>query len=71
MSKADFPEEYRKMVQKVAMVFQGRTQELIDILTEQMEKAAEALNFESAARIRDQIAGLKSLNADQKVSLAR
>lgn len=63
------PEEYRKIVQKIAMVFQGRSQELIDILIEQMEKAAEALNFESAARIRDQIAGLKSLNADQKVSL--
>ena len=63
------PEEYRKTVQKVAMVFQGRTQELIDILTEQMHKSAEALNFESAARIRDQLAGLKSLNADQKVSL--
>ncbi|MEI2581886.1 excinuclease ABC subunit UvrC [Scytonema sp. PRP1] len=63
------PEEYRKIVQKIAMVFQGRSQELIDILAEQMHKSAEALNFESAARIRDQIAGLKSLNADQKVSL--
>nr|WP_211175923.1 excinuclease ABC subunit UvrC [Brasilonema sp. UFV-L1] len=63
------PEEYRKTVQKVAMVFQGRSQELIDILTEQMHKAAEAENFESAARIRDQIIGLKSLSADQKVSL--
>lgn len=63
------PEEYRKTVQKVAMVFQGRAQELIDILSDQMQKSAEALNFESAARIRDQIAGLKSLNADQKVSL--
>ncbi len=63
------PEEYRKTVQKVAMVFQGRTQELIDILTIQMQKSAEALNFESAARIRDQIAGLKSLNANQKVAL--
>ncbi|HEY9799405.1 MAG TPA: excinuclease ABC subunit UvrC [Leptolyngbyaceae cyanobacterium] len=63
------PEEYRKTVQKVAMVFQGRTQELIDILSEQMQKAAEALNFEVAARIRDQIGGLKSLTAEQKVSL--
>ncbi len=63
------PEEYRKTVQKVAMVFQGRTQELIDILTAQMQTAAEALNFELAARIRDQISGLKSLTADQKVSL--
>lgn len=63
------PEEYRKIVQKIAMVFQGRTQELIDILTQQMNAAAENLNFESAARIRDQISGLKSLTADQKVSL--
>jgi excinuclease ABC subunit C len=67
--KLILPEEYRKIVQKIAMVFQGRSQELIDILAEQMHKSAEAENFESAARIRDQIAGLKSLNADQKVSL--
>jgi excinuclease ABC subunit C len=63
------PEEYRKIVQKVAMVFQGRTQELIEILTTQMQTAAASLNFESAARIRDQITGLKSLTAQQKVSL--
>ncbi|MEP0802495.1 excinuclease ABC subunit UvrC [Funiculus sociatus] len=63
------PEEYHKTVQKVAMVFQGRTGELIDILTAQMEQAAAELNFEAAARKRDQIAGLKSLTADQKVSL--
>jgi excinuclease ABC subunit C len=63
------PEEYRKTVQKIAMVFQGRGNELIDILTESMHKQAEALNFEAAARYRDQISGLKSLTADQKVSL--
>ncbi|WP_414527740.1 excinuclease ABC subunit UvrC [Nodularia chucula] len=63
------PSEYRQTVQKVAMVFQGRTQELLDILTKQMQTAAEELNFELAARIRDQISGLKSLTADQKVSL--
>ena len=64
------PEDYHKIVQKVAMIFQGRTRELTDILTAQMEQAAEALNFEQAARIRDQIAGLKLLGADQKVSMA-
>jgi excinuclease ABC subunit C len=63
-------EEYHKIVKKVAMVFQGRTQELIDMLSEQMEAAAEALNFEHAARLRDQIAGLQSISAEQKVSLA-
>jgi excinuclease ABC subunit C len=63
------PQEYRQMVQKMAMVFQGRTGELIDILTQTMEQAAESLNFELAAKIRDQIKGLNALSADQKVAL--
>ncbi len=62
-------EDYRKTIQKIAMIFQGRNGELVDILTANMEKAAEAMNFELAAKIRDQINGLKSLNAEQKVSL--
>ncbi|NEP33151.1 excinuclease ABC subunit UvrC [Moorena sp. SIO3B2] len=63
------PEEYRKTIQKIAMVFQGRTGELIEMLTANMEQAAESLNFELAARIRDQITGLNSLSTDQKVAL--
>ncbi len=62
-------EDYHKIIQKVAMIFQGRTQELLDILEPQMAEAAENLNFEMAARIRDQINGLQSLSAGQKVSL--
>lgn len=62
-------DEYRKMMQKVAMIFQGRTKELEEVLTQQMEKAAEELNFEFAARLRDQIKAIQSLNADQKVAL--
>lgn len=62
-------EDYRKMIQKIAMIFQGRTKELEDMLSQQMEKAAEELNFEYAARLRDQIRGLQSLTADQKVAL--
>jgi excinuclease ABC subunit C len=62
-------EEYHKIMTKVAMVFQGRAGELIETLNTQMEKAAENLNFEVAARLRDQINGLKTLGTDQKVSL--
>ncbi|MEM9449505.1 MAG: excinuclease ABC subunit UvrC [Cyanobacteria bacterium P01_E01_bin.6] len=62
------PEEYKKTLQKVAMIFQGRTKELEDTLTIYMEKAAEDLNFEVAARLRDQLQGLQYLGADQKVS---
>lgn len=63
------PEDYRKTVQKVAMIFQGRNQELVEILSQQMNQAAESLNFEQAARIRDQIKGIQALHTDQKVSL--
>jgi excinuclease ABC subunit C len=63
------PEDYRQTVQKVAMIFQGRMGELIDILTKKMEIASESLNFELAAKLRDQLQGLRALNADQKVSL--
>lgn len=63
------PEDYHKIVQRVAMIFQGRTTELVDALTRQMEKAAADLKFEQAARLRDQIRGLERLCADQKVAL--
>ena len=63
------PEEYGQTVQKVAMIFAGRTGELIDLLQSQMETAAEALNFEEAACLRDRISALKALTSQQKVSL--
>jgi len=63
------PEDYHKTMQKVAMIFQGRSRELIDTLTEKMDVAAAALEFEKAGYIRDQINTLKNLGADQKVSL--
>ena len=63
------PEDYKKIVNKVVMVFQGRTDELTSTLISQMEKAGERLDFEKAAQYRDQIRALSSLNADQKVSL--
>lgn len=63
------PADYRQTVQQVAMVFQGRTAELIASLQSQMAKAAADLQFEKAALLRDQIKALQFLNAEQKVSL--
>jgi excinuclease ABC subunit C len=63
------PEEYKKIVQKVAMVFQGRSDELVASLQTKMDKAVERLDFEKAAQYRDQIKALHSLNAEQKVAL--
>jgi excinuclease ABC subunit C len=63
------PEDYHQTLQKIAMIFQGRTQELTQKLQQQMEAAAENLRFEQAALIRDQLIALNNLNADQKVAL--
>ncbi|MBR8829206.1 MAG: excinuclease ABC subunit UvrC [Gomphosphaeria aponina SAG 52.96 = DSM 107014] len=62
------PSQYRQIVTKVQMIFQGRMEELIATLNDQMEKAALDLNFEQAAIIRDQIKNLASLNPQQKVA---
>jgi excinuclease ABC subunit C len=61
--------DYRQTVEKVAMIFQGRTGELLDTLNAQMQKAAENLEFEQAGLIRDRINNLTALNAEQKVAL--
>jgi excinuclease ABC subunit C len=62
-------EAYHQTLRQVAMVFQGRNDELLDLLSAQMERYAERLDFESAARVRDQIQGLDTLTADQKMSI--
>ena len=62
-------DDYHQTLRKVAMVFQGRNDELLDLLGEQMQSYAERLDFESAARIRDQLQGLDTLTAGQKMSL--
>jgi excinuclease ABC subunit C len=51
------------------MVFQGRSDELQHLLQEQMQKYADRTDYESAARVRDQLQGLDQLTADQKMSL--
>lgn len=61
--------DYRQTVEKVAMIFQGRSGELLETLKAQMHKAAENLDFEQAGLMRDRIHNLTALNADQKVSL--
>jgi len=63
------PEAYQQILRKVAMVFQGRSDELVELLRAQMARVADRLDFEQAARIRDQLQGLEQLTADQKMAL--
>lgn len=60
-------EEYRKIVDQVILFLEGRQEELIPELTRRMEQAAEELQFEKAARIRDQIRGLEAVIERQKI----
>ncbi|EAU71718.1 excinuclease ABC subunit C [Synechococcus sp. BL107] len=62
-------DDYHRTLRKVAMVFQGRSDELQHLLQEQMQKYADRTDYESAARVRDQLHGLDQLTADQKMSL--
>ncbi|MFV0421463.1 excinuclease ABC subunit UvrC [Oleidesulfovibrio sp.] len=52
-------EDYMKMVHKVEMLLTGRSSELMDILRNDMEAASEALEFETAAVLRDQLQAIE------------
>jgi excinuclease ABC subunit C len=60
--------DYHQTLRQVAMVFQGRNDDLMQLLREQMERYAERLDFEAAAAVRDQLQGLDSLTSDQKMA---
>lgn len=60
-------EEYRRDVEMTIKVLQGRTNEVISGLVSDMETASNSLEFETAARLRDQIKNLKSVNQSQYV----
>ena len=62
-------DDYHRTLRQVAMVFQGRNEELLELLEQQMQRYAERLDFESAARVRDQLQGIGTLTADQKMSI--
>lgn len=62
-------EEYRQNVQAVIEFLQGRRDDLVRRLEERMREAAEALEFERAARYRDQLRAVQgSLEPQQVVS---
>jgi len=64
-------QEYGQMVQEVRLLLEGRDREVIGQLESQMRAAAERLEFERAARLRDQIASLRRAGEGQRVLSAR
>jgi excinuclease ABC subunit C len=59
------PEDYGKEVSRAQRLLQGKGDELAVELSSEMEKAAEALEFERAARLRDQIGALKRVRENR------
>jgi excinuclease ABC subunit C len=61
------PRAYDADVRRAALFLDGRADELVGEMTRTMEQASERLDFEQAARLRDQIAGLRTIQARQYV----
>lgn len=61
--------EYAELVNSVILVLKGRSQELIDRLTNRMHRASETLEFEEAAELRDQIQALTDMRVRQHVDV--
>src|SRR5918992_3942490 len=61
-------ENYRQDVNDAIKVLEGRGAELIDDLAKRMEEASQQLDFERAARLRDQINGIKAIHSTQSVT---
>ena len=61
-------QEYSEDVQRALLFLDGRSQEVIDALAVQMDAASAELEFERAARLRDQIKKLQGLQSEQYVA---
>ena len=59
--------DYAQDVRHAEMFLEGRSSAVIDELAEAMEQASKALNFERAAKLRDQVATLRQLQAQHHV----
>ena len=63
------PEAYADMTRRVTLLLSGRSRELIDHLQSAMEQAAENLEFEKAAALRDQIRAIEKTVEKQGIVL--
>ncbi|MGB0442847.1 MAG: excinuclease ABC subunit UvrC [Pseudohongiellaceae bacterium] len=62
------PEQYAQDVEYSVMFLQGKSSALTKKLTSSMEQAAERMEFEKAATVRDQISDLRRIQEQQYVS---
>lgn len=61
-------EEYNEQVTLASLFLKGKNTQVIGTLVQRMEQASEQLNFEAAARYRDQISALRKIQEQQFVA---
>lgn len=61
--------EYDPIVRRIILLLEGKSQDLVADLQREMDTLAADLDFEGAARRRDQIAALETIRAGQKMDL--
>lgn len=61
--------DYNAMIDQIALFFEGKQEGLVKRLRKEMEEAAENLEFEKAARLRDQLQAIEQIITQQKAVL--
>ena len=61
-------EDYRKQIDEIIDLLDGKTDKILKDLKKQMDKASKELNFEEAAYIRDRMQAIEKASQKQKVS---
>ena len=59
------PDEYREVIDQTMLFLDGKSSVVVEQLTEAMTDAAEELNFERAAMLRDQLAAVERVTEQQ------
>ena len=59
--------QYRQMIDDLSKFLEGHTEPIVERLQAEMQQASEALNFERAAALRDQLRSIEQIIARQRV----
>lgn len=62
------PADYQRQLKGALLLLEGKNSELVAQLTTRMQEAAEALRFEEAARLRDQLRAVQQTGEKQQVA---
>ena len=62
------PEDYRKQIDQIIKLLDGRVEQIISELTDEMNEYSKNMEFEKAALVRDRIQAIERVTEKQKIS---